>query len=100
MLVAGPLTAGPAPVACGNLDQCDTAAVAATCTRGAGRYRLQVAIPWAALHFTPTRGAKLGFDFAVNDKDTPDKPRYKALWRGQGDDYMNAGATGTLLLMK
>jgi hypothetical protein len=100
MLVAVPLTDGPAPVACGNMDSFDAAAVTATCIRSEGKYRLQIAIPWAQLRFKPTRNANIGFDFAINDKDQADKSRYKMLWRGQGDDYVNAGATGMLQLKK
>jgi len=99
MLVAVPLTDGPAPVSCGTImDTFDAASVTATCTRSEGKYRMQVAIPWAQLKFTPRNGANIGFDFAVNDRDQADKGRYKSLWRGNGDDYVNAGSTGKLKL--
>jgi lysophospholipase L1-like esterase len=97
-LVAVPATDGPAPVACGNMDKLDAAAVNATCTRTAAGYRLEVSVPWVQLRFTPAKGTDIGFNFAVNDRDEADRGRYKALWRGAGDDYVNAGATGLLRL--
>jgi len=100
MLVGVSTTNGPAPVTCGGMDKLDATAVTATCRRSDGKYRLQVTVPWEQLRFTPTSNAELGFDFALNHKNQVDKPRYKALWRGQGDDYINAGATGVLRLQK
>lgn len=97
-LVAVPAADGPAPVACGGFDKLDAAALTATCARTAGGYRLSVTVPWAQLRFTPAAGAEIGFDFAINDRDEADRGRYKALWRGAGDDYTNAGATGALRL--
>jgi hypothetical protein len=98
MLVAVPLTDGPAPVACGGMDTFDPTIVVANCTRSEGKYRLQIAVPWAQLKFTPKNGADIGFDFAINDKDQTDKGRYKSSWRGNGDNYVNAGSTGKLKL--
>ncbi len=98
MLVAVPMTDGPAPVACGGMDTFDPTAITATCTRKDGQYHLQITIPWKQLKFIPKKNSNIGFDFAINDKDQLDKNRYKAAWRGNGDDYVNAGSTGKLKL--
>jgi MYXO-CTERM domain-containing protein len=39
-----------------------------------GGYRVQVALPWAAIGVTPAAGLTLGFDVAVNDKDASAGP--------------------------
>ena len=89
---------GVAAAACGNLASFDAARVKACYERTASGYTVRFAIPWSTIGFTPRKGADLGFDFAVNDRDDAQQGRYKALWRGAGDDYTDAGSTGTLKL--
>jgi len=91
-------TNGPVPVFCGNMDKFDPTTVRATYRRTVDGYLLHLAIPWTTLRFTPKAKRNIGFDFAINDRDDAKIDRYKALWRGAGDDYTNAGALGTLLL--
>jgi lysophospholipase L1-like esterase len=89
---------GAAPVACGNQTPFDASTVQAASWRTKGGYRLRFALPWASLGFTPAAGGNIGFDFAINDTDDAKTERYKALWRGAGDDYNEGGSLGTLVL--
>ena len=98
LLAATALANGPASVVCGSLDTIDLAGVTANYRRTGTGYTIDIAIPWTALHFAPHSGDDIGFDFAINDRDDPRFGRYKALWRGGGDDFTNAGSLGLLKL--
>jgi hypothetical protein len=98
MLVAVAPEDGSTPAFCGTMDAFEAAAVKAWSRRTADGYVLRFAMPWAQLRVTPSAGLELGFDFAINERDDPAKGRYKALWRGAGDDYTNAGSLGVLTL--
>ena len=98
MLVPTLKADGPTSVYCGNMDTFDPVMVEAAYRRTIGGYNIRFAMPWSALKYTPEAGKDIGFDFAINDRDDEKLDRYKALWRGAGDDYTNAGALGTLTL--
>ena len=85
-------------VNCGKMDELDVSTVTAVYRRTLHGYLLRVAIPWSSLRYTPRRKSTIGLDFAINDRDDATQSRYKALWRGAGDDFTNAGALGTLRL--
>lgn len=98
MLVAAAPEDGPTQAYGGGMDQMDATVVKAWSFRTEKGYLLRFALPWSALRFTPQKGGHIGFDFAINDRDEEKKGRYKALWRGLGDDYNDAGSTGKLIL--
>jgi len=89
---------GPTQAYCGAMDTLDADALQAWSSRTEDGYTLRLAVPWSELRSEPTPGDTVGLDYAINDRDEGDKGRHKALWRGAGDDYTNAGATGKLIL--
>src|SRR5580704_2296486 len=86
---------------CGAFDKIDMSMVKATYRATPTGYTLDASIPWAQLAFKPKPGADFGFDFALNKRDdVTDKPRYKMLWRGWGDDFNNMGDLGVVTLRR
>lgn len=45
-----------------------------------GGYTVEAAIPWTFLETVPERGKRIGFSFAVHDKDTDETPDAKFNW--------------------
>lgn len=100
LLVPTAAADGAVQAYCGKMDEMDMTTVSAEYQRTPQGYLLRLVIPWTTLKVTPKAGYDLGFDFAINDRDSAERDRYKALWRGWGDDYTNAGALGHLILSK
>lgn len=91
---------GPTPLYAGGMDEFKPETARGWCGRTANGYIVRIAVPWALLRVKPGETTDIGLDIALNDKTGEKTGRYKMLWRGAGDDYTNAGATGTLELAR
>lgn len=89
---------GPTPLYPGGMDELKLENAKAWCGHTEKGYVIRFFLPWAALHFNPAGATDIGLDIALNNKTDEKTGRYKMLWRGAGDDYLNAGATGVLEL--
>jgi|GEM_PF-1973324 len=64
-----------------------------------GGYTLEAAIPWSAFKtFTPAKGKKIGFSFALDDADKDYKRKSVLVWKGDTANYKRPGQWGRLLL--
>ncbi len=93
-------TDGPSVAACGNGSDFNPATVKTYCHRTAKGYTITAAVPWITLGFTPKPGSNIGYDYTVinrNSVKVSDKDYY-GLWRGNGNDYLDAGSLGVLML--
>lgn len=95
-MVAVTETDGAAVAACGKGTEADPATLKAFSRKTDKGYVITLAVPWTALRFTPATGANLGFDFTVINKNAPKGKDYIALWRGAGNNWVNAGNLGML----
>ena len=64
-------------------------------------YSMEFAIPWSNFSFTPTTGASIGFNVAINDDDICNDYPYTMsflTWSGNSNYYNNPSTWGTLNL--
>ena len=61
---------------------------------------LMVIIPWKDLgyNYSPKKGDKLGFTFALDDSDESPTREIQVIWEGNGSFYKNPSVWGTLIL--
>jgi lysophospholipase L1-like esterase len=95
-MVAVTETNGAAVAACGKGTEADVATLKAFSRKTDKGYVITLAVPWTALGFTPATGANLGFDYTVINKNEPKGKDYIGLWRGAGNNWINAGNLGIL----
>ena len=78
------------------------AAIQAAGQRVAGGYRIEIALPWSALPgFSVRSGARLNFDFAVDDGDDPTGQkgrRTQLVWHGTARNFADPSGFGRLQL--
>lgn len=64
----------------------------------AGGYTMEFAIPWSAINVVPTSGKSVGFDVAIDDDDNGAGRDSQLTWAGNGDNWGNTSAFGSLIL--
>lgn len=63
-----------------------------------GGYSVEIAIPWSNLGITPSANLQIGFDVGSNDDDNGGNRESQLMWSGNGNNWTNTSAFGTLRL--
>jgi hypothetical protein len=63
-----------------------------------GGYSVEIAIPWTNIGITPSSNLQIGFDVGNNDDDNGGNRESQRMWSGNGNNWTNTSAFGTLRL--